>query len=87
MKRFKQSSIDYIVNQDYTREQLAEQLVEARYHSSKYQAEAEWLDELASHYRDNQGDGDYGTVCVELYDEYKQRIASINDRYLNKKES
>jgi len=26
-------------------------------------------------------------VCVELYDDYKQRIASINDRYLNKKES
>ena len=83
MKRFKQSSIDFIVNQDYTREQLAEQLVEARYHSSKYQAEAEWLDELATHYRDNQGDGDYGTVCVELYDDYKQHIASIKERYLN----
>tara|TARA_R100000231_G_scaffold114931_1_gene85418 strand:+ start:212 stop:475 length:264 start_codon:yes stop_codon:yes gene_type:complete len=87
MKRFKQSSIDYIVNQDYTREQLAEQLVEARYNSSKHQAEAEWLDELATHYRDNQGDEHYATVCVNLYDDYRQRIASINDRYLNKKES
>ena len=82
MKRFKQSSIDYIVNQDYTREQLAEQLVEARYHSSKHQAEAEWLDELASHYRDYRGD-DYGKVCEELYRDHEQRIASIKKRYLN----
>jgi len=87
MKRFKQSSIDYIVNQDYTREQLAEQIIDARYHSAKYQAEAEWLDELASHYRDYHRADDYGKVCEDLYDDYKQRIASINDRYLNKMES
>ena len=82
MKRYKQSSIDYIVNQDYTREQLAEQIIDARYHSSKYQAEAEWLDELASHYRDYRGD-DYGKVCEDLYRDYEQRIASIKKKYLN----
>tara|TARA_E500000305_G_scaffold109535_1_gene114850 strand:- start:518 stop:775 length:258 start_codon:yes stop_codon:yes gene_type:complete len=82
MKRFKQSSIDYIVNQDYTREQLAEQIIDARYHSAKYQAEAEWLDELASHYRDDMRD-DYGKVCEDLYRDYEQRIASIKKRYLN----
>ena len=83
MKRFKQSSVDYIVNQDYTREQLAEQIIDARYHLSKYQAEAEWLDELASHYRDYRGD-DYAKVCEDLYRDYQERIASIKERYLNK---
>jgi len=83
MKRFKQSSIDYIVNQDYTREQLAEQIIDARYHSAKYQAEAEWLDELASHYRDYHKADDYGKVCEDLYRDHEQRIASIKKRYLN----
>jgi hypothetical protein len=83
MKRFKQSSIDYIVNQDYTREQLAEQIIDARYHSAKYRAGEQWLDELASHYRDNQGDDDYGKVCSDLYKDYEQEIKSINNRYLN----
>ena len=84
MKRFKQSSIDYIVNQVYTREQLAEQIIDARYHSAKYRAGEKWLDELASHYRDNQGDDNYGEVCRELYEDYRQEIRSINDKYLNK---
>jgi len=83
MKRFKQSSIDYIVNQDYTREQLVEQLIEARYKSDKYRAGEKWLDELATHYRDNQGDDDYGKVCSDLYKDYEQEIKSINNRYLN----
>ncbi len=80
----KQSKVDYIVNQDYTREQLAKQLVEARYSSEKYRAGEKWLDELASHYRDNQGDADYGKVCRDLYEDYEQEIKSINERYLNK---
>jgi len=84
MTRFKQSSIDYIVNQDYTREQLARQLIEARYNSAKYRAGEEWLDELASHYRDNQEDDNYGEVCRQLYEDYQQEIRSINDKYLNK---
>lgn len=83
MKRFKQSSIDYIVNQDYTRKQLVEQLIEARYKSDKYRAGEKWLDELASHYRDNQDDDDYSKVCSDLYKDYKQEIKSINNRYLN----
>ena len=87
MKKYKQSNIDFIVNQDYTREQLAEQIIDARYHSSKYQAESEWLDELATHYRENQGDSDYGKVCEDLYRDYQERIASIKEWYLNKMES
>jgi hypothetical protein len=84
MTQFKQSKVDYIVNQDYTREQLAKQLVEARYNSEKYRAESQWLDELATHYRDSQGDADYGKVCRDVYENYEQEIKSIKDRYLNK---
>ena len=81
--RFKQSKIDYIVKQDYTREELAQQIIEARYKSEKYRAGEQWLDELATHYRDNQGDDDYSERCSELYEEYQMDLKNIKRRYLN----
>jgi len=85
--KIKQELIDNIVSLDLTREELAKQLLTTRYTGLKYRAGEKWLDELASHYRDNQGDEDYGKVCSDLYKDYEQEIKSINNKYLNQKES
>jgi len=85
--KIKQELIDNIVSLDLTREELAKQLLTARYTALKYRAGEKWLDELASHYRDNQDDDDYSKVCSDLYKDYKQEIKSINDTYLNQEES
>ena len=65
--KIRQELIDNIVSLDLTREELAKQLLTARYTGLKYRAGEQWLDELASHYRDNKGDDDYGKVCSDLY--------------------
>lgn len=79
--KIKQSLIDKLASSDWTREKLAEEIYIARYYSGKYKAEAHWLDELASHYRDNQDDDDYGQVCNDLYKEYQDAITDNMERY------
>jgi hypothetical protein len=79
--KLKQSLIDNLVSSDWTREKLAEEILIARYYSKKYQAEAHWLDSLASHYRDNQNDDDYAQVCKDLYKEYQEVIAENKETY------
>jgi hypothetical protein len=45
--KIRQNLIDNIVSLDLTREQLAKQLLTARYMSLKHAAESAWLDQLA----------------------------------------
>ena len=79
--KLKQSLIDKLVSSDWTREKLAEEILIARYYAKRYQAEAHWLDSLASHYRDNQNDDDYAQVCKDLYKEYQEAIAENKETY------
>jgi hypothetical protein len=73
--------IDDVTNSDWTREKLAEQLLESRYHCNKNKLQAVWLDQLATHYRDNQNDDDYGQVCTDLYTEYKEDLKTLKHLY------
>jgi uncharacterized protein (DUF2252 family) len=82
--KIRQELIDSLVNSDWSREKLAEEILIARFFSRRYQAEAHWLDSLASHYRDNQNDDDYGEVCQDLYKEYQDAIAENKETYREK---
>lgn len=75
--KIKQNLIDNIVSLDLTREQLAEQLLTARYTSLKHKAEAEWLDQLADLLRDDEG----VVKQKRIYDEYQDRITYLMDTY------
>lgn len=70
-----------------TKEHLAELLLVA---TLKYKIEyenAQWLDELATHYRDNQDDDNYGERCRELYDDHREQIKYQRSTLLEKTES
>ena len=75
--KIKQNLIDNIVSLDLTREQLAKQLLTARYTSLKHKAEAEWLDQLADLLRDDEG----VVKQKRIYDEYQDRITYLMDTY------
>ena len=75
--KIRQNLIDNIVSLDLTREQLAEQLLTARYTSLKHKAEAEWLDQLADLLRDDEG----VVKQKRIYDEYQDRITYLMDTY------
>ena len=75
--KIKQELIDNIVSLDLTREELAKQLLMARYTGLKHKAEAEWLDRLADMLRDNEP-----TVNQKrIYDKYQNRITDLMDIY------
>ena len=74
--KIKQELIDNIVSLDLTREELAKQLLTARYTALKHKAEAEWLDQLADMLRD----GDTGSQA-RIYKEYQDRITDLMDIY------
>ena len=75
--KIKQELIDNIVSLDLTREQLAKQLLTARYTALKHKAEAEWLDQLADLLRDGEG----VVKQKRIYDEYQDRITDLMDTY------
>jgi ribosome assembly protein YihI (activator of Der GTPase) len=75
--KIRQNLIDNIVSLDLTREQLAKQLLTARYTSLKHKAEAEWLDQLADLLRDGEG----VVKQKRIYDEYQDRITDLMDIY------
>jgi len=79
--KIKQSLIDNLASSDWTREKLAEEILIARSQSKRNQAEASWLDQLATHYRDNQGNADYSKQCDTLYAEYQEEVKSIKECY------
>ena len=75
--KIRQNLIDNIVSLDLTREQLAKQLLTARYTALKHKAEAEWLDKLADMLRD-----DEPTVNQKrIYDKYQNRLTDLMDTY------
>lgn len=73
--KIRQDLIDNIVSLDLTREQLAKQLLTARYTALKHKAEAEWLGELANLFA-----GDTESQA-KIYDEYQDRITDLMDTY------
>jgi hypothetical protein len=75
--KIRQNLIDNIVSLDLTREQLAKQLLTARYTALKHKAEAEWLDQLADLLRDGEG----AVKQKRIYDEYQDRITDLMDTY------
>jgi len=74
--KIRQNLIDNIVSLDLTREQLAKQLLTARYTALKHKAEADWLDQLANLLRDGDTEGQ-----AKIYDEYQDRITDLMDTY------
>ena len=68
-----------------TPEHLAKSLVSMQHSFEIMKNERDWLDSLASHYRDNQKDLDYGRVCQELHSEFMRKEKSINARYYEQK--
>ena len=75
--KIKQELIDNIVSLDLTREELAKQLLTARYTGLKHQAEAEWLDKLADMLRD----GEPIVNQKRIYDQYQDRLTDLMDTY------
>ena len=75
--KIKQELIDNIVSLDLTREELAKQLLMARYTGLKHKAEAEWLDQLADLLRDREG----VVKQKRIYDEYQDRLTYLMDIY------
>ena len=75
--KIKQELIDNIVSLDLTREELAKQLLMARYTGLKHKAEAEWLDQLADLLRDREG----VVKQKRIYDEYQDRLTDLMDIY------
>ena len=75
--KIKQELIDNIVSLDLTREELAKQLLMARYTGLKHKAEAEWLDRLADMLRDGEGNEEqkriYATRQNRLEQDYIER--------------
>ena len=81
--KLKQSLIDNLVSSDWTREKLAEEILITRFYSKKYQAEANWLDQLADILRDGT---DYEGQD-RIYKEYEDDIHTLKHLYLEPKES
>tara|TARA_R110000765_G_scaffold346513_1_gene436666 strand:- start:96 stop:341 length:246 start_codon:yes stop_codon:yes gene_type:complete len=75
--KIRQNLIDNIVGLDLTREQLAKQLLTARYMSLKHAAESAWLDQLADMLRDGEGNEEQ----VKIYKEYQDRITDLKETY------
>ena len=75
--KIKQELIDNIVSLDLTREELAKQLLMARYTGLKHKAEAEWLDRLADLLRDREG----VVKQKRIYDKYQDRLTDLMDIY------
>jgi hypothetical protein len=75
--KIRQELIDNIVSLDLTREELAKQLLTARYTGLKHKAEAEWLDQLADMLRDGEGNEEQ----KRIYKEYQDRITDLMDIY------
>ena len=75
--KIRQNLIDNIVSLNLTREQLAKQLLTARYKGLKYKAEAEWLDKLADMLRD----GEPSVNHKRIYDKYQDKITDLMDVY------
>jgi len=75
--KIRQNLIDNIVSLDLTREELAKQLLTARYQGLKYKAEAEWLDKLADMLRD----GEPIVNHKRIYDKYQDKITDLMDTY------
>ena len=75
--KIRQNLIDNIVSLDLTREQLAKQLLTARYMSLKHAAESAWLDQLADMLRDGEGNEEQ----KRIYDEYQDRLTDLMDTY------
>jgi len=79
--KIRQNLIDNIVSLNLTREQLAKQLLTARYKGLKYKAEAEWLDKLADMLRD----GEPSVNHKRIYDKYQNRLTDLMDTYRDRK--
>ena len=75
--KIRQELIDNIVSLDLTREELAKQLLTARYKGLKYKAEAHWLDQLADMLRD----GEPIVNHKRIYDKYQNTITDLMDTY------
>jgi len=75
--KIKQELIDQIVSLKLTQEELAKQLLTARYTGLKYKAEAEWLDKLADMLRD----GEPSVNHKRIYDKYQDKITDLMDVY------
>ena len=78
--KIKQSLIDKLASSDWTREKLAEEILITRFYSKKYQAEANWLDQLADILRDGT---DYEGQD-RIYKEYEEAIAKNKETYREK---
>lgn len=79
--KIKQELIDNLVDSNWTREKLAEEILIARYYSKKHQAEAEWLDKLADMLRD----GEPTVNHKRIYDKYQNKITDLMDTYRDRR--
>ena len=79
--KIRQELIDSLVNSNWTREKLAEEILIARYQSSKHLAEARWLDQLADMLRDGEGNEEQDRI----YKEYQDEITDNMDKYRDRK--
>tara|TARA_R110002012_G_scaffold25423_2_gene84271 strand:+ start:2939 stop:3178 length:240 start_codon:yes stop_codon:yes gene_type:complete len=70
--------IDNVTNSDWTRENLAIQLLEARYNSNKNMLEAQWLDKVIDVLR---GEGEEGRGQDVLYQEFKEDLKALKLKY------
>ena len=75
--KIKQELIDKLVNSNWTREKLAEEILIARYYSKQHQLEAWWLDQLADMLRD----GESSDEQTRIYKEYQDEITDNMNRY------
>lgn len=79
--KIKQELIDNLVDSNWTREKLAEEILIARYYSKKHQAEAEWLDQLADMLRDDEPIVNH----KRIYDKYQNKITDLMDTYRDRR--
>jgi hypothetical protein len=80
--KIKQELIDNLASSDWTREKLAEEILITRFYSKKYQAEANWLDQLADLLRDGYAGGEQTEESI--YKEYEEAIAKNKETYREK---
>jgi hypothetical protein len=78
----RQKMIDDLANCDWSRQKLAQQLLEARYQGKKKQLESCWLDQVISVLR---GEGEEGRGQDVLYEEFKEDLKTLNNLYLTPK--
>jgi DNA-binding SARP family transcriptional activator len=78
--KIRQELIDKLASSDYTREELVRQLLEARYYSGKYKAEANWLDQLADMLRDEEGNEGQDRIYKEYQDDITDNMDKYRDR-------